>query len=156
MANLVKVFNGNKFEETTFDSLKNDVINTSSFLSQFNNLYIFPGFVDVHVHLREPGFLYKETIKTGTLAAAHGGYTTVCPMPNLNPVPDSLDNLKIELDAIEKDAVIRTIPYGSITKGELGQELADMEEMVAYIVAFSDDGKGVQNDEMMEQAMLKA
>ena len=91
MANLVKVFNGNKFEETTFDSLKNDVINTSAFLSQFNNLYIFPGFVDVHVHLREPGFLYKETIKTGTEAAARGGYTTVCPMPNLNPVPDSLD-----------------------------------------------------------------
>jgi dihydroorotase len=156
MANLVKVFNGNKFEETTFDSLKNDVINTSSFLSQFNNLYIFPGFVDVHVHLREPGFLYKETIKTGTLAAAHGGYTTICPMPNLNPVPDSLDNLKIELDAIEKDAVIRTIPYGSITKGELGQELADMEELSNFVVAFSDDGKGVQNDEMMEQAMLKA
>ncbi len=156
MANLVKVFNGNKFEETTFDSLKNDVINTSSFLSQFNNLYIFPGFVDVHVHLREPGFLYKETIKTGTLAAAHGGYTTICPMPNLNPVPDSLDNLKIELDAIEKDAVVRTIPYGSITKGELGQELADMENMAEFVVAFSDDGKGVQNDEMMEQAMLKA
>jgi len=119
-------------------------------------LYIFPGFVDVHVHLREPGFLYKETIKTGTLAAAHGGYTTVCPMPNLNPVPDSLDNLKIELNAIEKDAIVRTIPYGSITKGEMGQELSEMEDMADYVVAFSDDGRGVQNSDMMEQAMLKA
>lgn len=156
MENLVKVFNGNKFEEVTLESLKNDAINASSFLSQFNNLHIFPGFVDVHVHLREPGFLYKETIKTGTQAAAHGGYTTVCPMPNLNPVPDSFEKLKIQLDAIEKDAVVRTLPYGSITKGELGEELSDMEKISDYVIAFSDDGKGVQNDKIMEQAMLKA
>jgi len=155
MSNIVTIFRNNKFEEITVDSIKNDVIDLS-FLSQFNNLYIFPGFVDVHVHLREPGFLYKETIKTGTLAAAHGGYTTVCPMPNLNPVPDSLDNLKIELNAIEKDAIVRTIPYGSITKGEMGQELSEMEDMADYVVAFSDDGRGVQNSDMMEQAMLKA
>ncbi|MBE5812493.1 MAG: dihydroorotase [Clostridiales bacterium] len=147
MANLVNVFEDKKIKTDSIDL---------SFLSQFNNLYIFPGFVDVHVHLREPGFLYKETIKTGTLASARGGYTTVCPMPNLKPVPDSLDNLQVELDAIKKDAVVRTIPYGSITKGELGQELSEMEKMAEHVVAFSDDGKGVQNNEMMEQAMLKA
>ena len=118
--------------------------------------YLFPGFVDVHVHLREPGFLYKETIATGTRAAAHGGYTAVCPMPNLKPVPDSLENLQPELDAIAKDAVIHVHPYGAITVGEKGKELADLEDMAPYVVAFSDDGKGVQNPEMMKQAMLRA
>ena len=91
-------------------------LNVSSFT-------ILPGFVDVHVHLREPGFSYKETIRTGTLAAAHGGYTAVCAMPNLNPVPDSMETLQMELDAIQKDAVIRVLPYGAITKGEQGGEL---------------------------------
>ncbi len=118
--------------------------------------YLFPGFVDVHVHLREPGFSYKETIATGTQAAAHGGYTAVCPMPNLKPVPDSLENLQPELDAIAKDAVIHVHPYGAITVGEKGKELADLEDMAPYVVAFSDDGKGVQNPEMMKQAMLRA
>ncbi|MDD7288632.1 MAG: dihydroorotase [Clostridiales bacterium] len=118
--------------------------------------YLFPGFVDVHVHLREPGFSYKETIATGTRAAAHGGYTAVCPMPNLKPVPDSLENLQPELDAIAKDAVIHVHPYGAITVGEKGKELADLEDMAPYVVAFSDDGKGVQNPEMMKQAMLRA
>ena len=118
--------------------------------------YLFPGFVDVHVHLREPGFSYKETIATGTRAAAHGGYTAVCPMPNLKPVPDSLENLQPELDAIAKDAVIHVHPYGAITVGEKGKELADLENMAPYVVAFSDDGKGVQNPEMMKQAMLRA
>ena len=118
--------------------------------------YLFPGFVDVHVHLREPGFSYKETIATGTRAAAHGGYTAVCPMPNLKPVPDSLENLQPELDAIAKDAVIHVHPYGAITVGEKGKELADLEAMAPYVVAFSDDGKGVQNPEMMKQAMLRA
>ena len=118
--------------------------------------YLFPGFVDVHVHLREPGFSYKETIATGTRAAAHGGYTAVCPMPNLKPVPDSLENLQPELDAIAKDAVIHVHPYGAITVGEKGKELADLEDMAPDVVSFSDDGKGVQNPEMMKQAMLRA
>mgnify|MGYP002560909761 CR=1 FL=1 len=124
-------------------------LNVSSFT-------ILPGFVDVHVHLREPGFSYKETIRTGTLAAAHGGYTAVCAMPNLNPVPDSMETLQMELDAIQKDAVIRVLPYGAITKGEQGRELADLDAMAPYVVAFSDDGRGVQNPEKMKQAMLRA
>lgn len=118
--------------------------------------YIFPGFADVHVHLREPGFSYKETIKTGTMAAAHGGYTTVCCMPNLNPVPDSREHLDILLDLIKKDAVIRVLPYGSITKDEQGGALSDMEELAKDVIAFSDDGRGVQSDEMMLAAMRKA
>ena len=117
---------------------------------------VFPGFVDVHVHLREPGFSYKETIATGTRAAARGGYTAVCPMPNLKPVPDSLENLRPELDAIEKDAAVRVFPYGAITVGEKGEELADLEGLAPYVVAFSDDGKGVQRDGRMKQAMLRA
>ena len=117
---------------------------------------VFPGFVDVHVHLREPGFSYKETIATGTRAAARGGYTAVCPMPNLKPVPDSLENLKPELDAIEKDGVIHVHPYGAITVGEKGETLADLEAMAPYVVAFSDDGKGVQRDEKMKEAMTRA
>ena len=117
---------------------------------------VFPGFVDVHVHLREPGFSYKETIATGTRAAARGGYTAVCPMPNLKPVPDSLENLKPELDAIEKDGVIHIHPYGAITVGEKGEILADLEAMAPYVVAFSDDGKGVQRDEKMKEAMTRA
>ena len=110
----------------------------------------------VHVHLREPGFSYKETIATGTRAAARGGYTAVCPMPNLKPVPDSLENLKPELDAIEKDGVIHVHPYGAITVGEKGEILADLEAMAPYVVAFSDDGKGVQWDEKMKEAMTRA
>ena len=122
----------------------------------FGNCYIFPGFADVHVHLREPGFSYKETIKTGTLASAHGGYTAVCSMPNLNPVPDSKENLQKQLDIIEKDACIDVYPYGSITVGQNGEELSDMEALCEDVIAFSDDGRGVQRDEMMKEAMLKA
>ena len=117
---------------------------------------ILPGFADVHVHLREPGFSYKETIRTGTLAAAHGGYTAVCPMPNLKPVPDTVEHLEEELQVIRRDAQVRTIPYGAITKGEQGEELSDMEEMAADVCAFSDDGRGVQSAEMMRQAMRRA
>ncbi|MGN0173681.1 MAG: dihydroorotase [Acutalibacteraceae bacterium] len=117
---------------------------------------IFPGLVDVHIHLREPGFLYKETIKSGTLAAAHGGYTTVCSMPNLKPVPDSFENLKVQLDIINKDANVKVIPYASITKGQNGKELSDMNELADYVVAFSDDGRGVQSEEIMLEAMKKA
>lgn len=120
------------------------------------NKFIFPGFVDVHVHLREPGFSYKETIRTGSLAAAAGGYTTVFAMPNLNPVPDSLENLKLQLDLIKENAEIKVLPYGSITVGERGEELSDLEGMAPYVIAFSDDGKGVQEPEMMKSAMEKA
>ena len=119
-------------------------------------LAVFPGFSDVHVHLREPGFLSKETIKTGTLAAARGGYTAVCSMPNLSPCPDTLEHLKVQLDAIERDACIKVVPYGTITERECGEKLSEMEAMAPYVAAFSDDGRGVQNDEMMEAAMLKA
>jgi len=117
---------------------------------------LLPGFADVHVHLREPGFSYKETVATGTLAAARGGYTTVCSMPNLNPTPDSMEHLAPQLSAIAKDAVIEVIPYGTITKGEQGEELADLEVMASYVAGFSDDGRGVQSNDMMRAAMLKA
>ena len=120
------------------------------------SLVLLPGLADVHVHLREPGFSYKETIASGTAAAARGGCTTVCPMPNLNPVPDSLEHLREELDAIRRDARIRVLPYGAITVGEKGQALADLEAMAPYVVAFSDDGHGVQDGEMMRAAMAKA
>ena len=117
---------------------------------------ILPGFADVHVHLREPGFSYKETIRTGTMAAARGGYTAVCPMPNLKPVPDTREHLDEELQIIRRDAQVRTIPDGAITKGEHGEELSDMEDMAADVCAFSDDGRGVQSAEMMRQAMRRA
>ena len=117
---------------------------------------IFPGFCDVHVHLREPGFSYKETIETGTKAAAHGGYTTICPMPNLNPVPDNYEHLKEELDLIEKEALIEALPYGSCTVKEEGKEIASLEEMAPYVCAFSDDGKGIQEETMMEEVMVRA
>ena len=120
------------------------------------SLALFPGFADVHVHLREPGFSYKETIRTGTLAAAHGGYTAVCPMPNLNPAPDSLENLRVQLDIIARDARVHVYPYGTITRNEAGAALSDMEAMAEYVIAFSDDGHGVQSDDMMRAAMKKA
>ena len=115
-----------------------------------------PGLCDVHVHFREPGFSYKETIKSGSLAAAHGGYTDVCTMPNLDPVPDSAVNLRIQLDTIKKDAVINVHPYGAITVGEKGEALSDMDGMAPDVIAFSDDGRGVQREEMMHAAMEKA
>lgn len=121
-----------------------------------NNLYIFPGFADVHVHLREPGFSYKETIATGTAAAAKGGFTLVCTMPNLNPVPDSPENMKIQQDIIDKTALIKVLPYASITKGEKGRELVDFRRLRDKCFAFSDDGKGVQNRQTMEKAMEQA
>ncbi|MBE6036054.1 MAG: dihydroorotase [Clostridiales bacterium] len=116
---------------------------------------IFPGFCDVHVHFREPGFFYKESILTGSQAAAHGGYTAVCTMPNLNPVPDSAEHLKEQTDLIEKDAVIRVYPFGAITVGEKGEVLADLEAMAPAAIGFSDDGRGVQSEDMMRAAMVK-
>ena len=117
---------------------------------------IFPGFCDVHVHFREPGFSYKETIVSGSRASARGGYTAVCTMPNLNPVPDSRENLNQQLQLIEDGACIHVYPYGAITVGEKGEELADLEGMAANVCGFSDDGRGVQSDDMMRQAMLRA
>lgn len=117
---------------------------------------IVPGLCDVHVHFREPGFSYKETIASGSAAAAHGGYTAVCTMPNLEPVPDSAEHLQVQLDAIKRGAAIKVLPYGAITVGEKGEKLADMEAMSDKVCAFSDDGKGVQNDGMMREAMTAA
>ena len=122
----------------------------------FNNAVVLPGLSDVHVHLREPGFLYKETIRTGTEAAAAGGYTSICAMPNLLPVPDCAENLAPELEAIERDALIHVYPYGAITVGQKSEKLADMDSMADSVIAFSDDGKGVKTADMMRRAMRKA
>ena len=117
---------------------------------------VFPGFCDVHVHLREPGFSYKETIASGSYACARGGYTAVCSMPNLKPVPDSVEHLDQQLRLIEESACIHVYPYGAITMGEQGAALADLEGMASDVVGFSDDGRGVQSSEMMKAAMLRA
>ncbi len=119
-------------------------------------LTIFPGFTDVHVHLREPGFSYKETVASGTLAAAKGGYTSVCTMPNLKPCPDSVEHLNAQLDIIKRDAKINVYPFGTITVGQNGQALSDMEGMAKDVIGFSDDGRGVQSEDMMLSAMRKA
>ena len=121
-----------------------------------NRYLVFPGFCDVHVHLREPGFLYKETVRTGTMAAARGGYTAVCSMPNLTPPPDSLECLRPQIDAIVKDAAVEVRPYGTITKRQMGQELSDMEDLAPLVCGFTDDGRGVQSDDRMREAMVRA
>ncbi len=120
------------------------------------NCVVFPGFCDVHVHFREPGFSYKETVRTGSQAAAAGGYTAVCTMPNLLPVPDSLINLYQQLELINKDPIINVYPYGSITVKEEGKILSDLEELAPFVIGFSDDGRGVQDEGMMREAMLRA
>ncbi|MBQ3489599.1 MAG: dihydroorotase [Clostridia bacterium] len=122
----------------------------------FENVAVLPGFCDVHVHFREPGFSYKEDMATGSAAAARGGYTAVCTMPNLNPAPDSKEHLDIQRKAIAEKAKIAVYPYGTITKGELGREFSDMEAMAPYVIGFSDDGKGVQDIGMMKEAMERA
>jgi dihydroorotase len=119
-------------------------------------LTVFPGFCDVHVHFREPGFSYKETIRSGSAAAARGGYTAVCTMPNLNPVPDSAEHMNAQLEIISRDARVRVLPYAAITVGEKGERLSDMEALAPLCAAFSDDGRGVQDEDMMRQAMIKA
>lgn len=144
---------GNPVDITVSGGVSGGVSDT---VFKFNNCAVFPGFIDVHVHLREPGFSYKETIKTGSSACARGGYTTVCSMPNLNPVPDCKENLDVQLDIIKSDAVINVVPYGAITVGQNGEKLSDMEALSPYVCAFSDDGKGVQGEQMMREAMLKA
>ena len=133
-----------------------NLFSPSAICFDLKGLTVFPGFVDVHVHLREPGFFYKETIKSGTAASAAGGYTDVCSMPNLNPCPDTYAHLKEQLDIIEKDAVIKVHPFGTITMGQKGEELSDMEAMSDFVIGFSDDGRGVQSEEIMLSAMKKA
>ena len=146
---------------TAFDSAFADVVGaaiSSDALAVFNSpaYAVVPGFCDVHVHFREPGFSYKETIATGSRASARGGYTAVCTMPNLNPVPDSVEHLKQQLDLIEESACIHVYPYGAITVGEKGEVLADLEGMAPNAIGFSDDGRGVQADAMMREAMIRA
>ena len=123
---------------------------------EFQNCLLLPGLVDVHVHLRDPGFSFKEMMRTGTLAAARGGYTAVCAMPNVSPVPDCAEALGVQLQRIREDAVVRVYPYGAITVGERGEALSDMAALAPDCVAFSDDGRGVQSDERMRSAMLRA
>ena len=141
-------------------SVRASILNRLSFvdLCAFNSseYAVIPGFCDVHVHFREPGFSYKETILSGSLAAARGGYTAVCTMPNLDPVPDSKAHLKEQLDIIRQDGMIRIYPYGAITVGQKGEQLADLKGMAPNAIAFSDDGKGVQSEQLMLSAMQKA
>jgi dihydroorotase len=120
------------------------------------NIVKLPGFCDVHVHFREPGYEYKETMETGILSAMAGGYSDVCTMPNLKPVPDSIENVKCQTSKIPADSLVNIYPYGSITKGQNGEELSDMEAIAPFVIAFSDDGRGVQSDKLMRAAMLKA
>ena len=154
MRNKVQIMNtacNAHFGESVLNFLSNVGIRVSNF-----EYAVFPGFCDVHVHFREPGFSYKETILSGSKCAARGGYTAVCTMPNLKPAPDTAEHLQQQLEIIEKDACIHIYPYGTITMGEQGQELSEMEAMAPDVCGFSDDGRGVQNDEMMLSAMQKA
>ncbi len=158
-----KVYTGGEFVKTdilvdrgVIVALGSNIQGDDATILNFSECVVFPGFVDVHVHFREPGFSYKETIATGSKAAARGGYTAVCTMPNLNPVPDSREHLKEQLDIIDRDAVIKVYPYGSITVGQEGLELSDLEAMSEGAIAFSDDGRGVQSREMMKEAMLRS
>ncbi len=149
--------NYSKLKKVMIDKLSDAVLGNGDFADlDFENCVIFPGFCDVHVHFREPGFSYKETIKSGSLAAAHGGYTAVCTMPNLNPVPDSTENLNEQLKIIERNAAINVYPYGAITVGQKGEILSDMEDIANSAIAFSDDGRGVQSEQLMREAMMKA
>ncbi len=140
--------NGGKLVET--------VSSAAELLFDCDNMCIYPGFVDVHVHLREPGFSYKETVESGTYAAAAGGYTAVCSMPNLTPPPDCMENLQVQLDLIRDQACIRVFPYGTITKRREGAMLSDMDSMALSVAAFSDDGSGIQTPALMREAMIKA
>ncbi len=139
-----------------YDSFHAQTGTSGDCLVDCSEYFIFPGFVDVHVHFRQPGFSYKETIKTGSEAAARGGYTAVCTMPNLNPVPDCLKNLSEQTDIIKRDAQIGVLPFGAITRGENGEELSDMEALAPYVCGFSDDGRGVDNSSLMLEAMQRA
>ena len=143
---------GNSVRVSILDRLSS--VDLCAFNSQ--DYAVFPGFCDVHVHFREPGFSYKESIFSGSLAAAHGGYTAVCTMPNLNPVPDTVPHLKEQLELIKQDGLIHIYPYGSITMEQKGEKLSEMRNMASQVIAFSDDGKGVQGDDLMRAAMKQA
>ena len=158
-----KIYVGGSFERSDLFVTDGRIIPASSMggdavlsAEVLENLVVLPGFCDVHVHFREPGFSYKETIKSGSLAAARGGYTAVCTMPNLSPTPDTKEHLKAQLDIIERDAEINVYPYATITKLQAGIELSDMDELAGDAIAFSDDGRGVQSEELMLAAMKKA
>lgn len=162
----VSVFEKNKFvkKDILIQNGKVSFISSNATISDFHgtsvynlhNCLVLPGLVDVHVHLRVPGYFYKEDMQSGTKAAAHGGYTDICAMPNLNPVPDNAEHLDEQLRLIEEDAIVNVHPYGSITVAQLGEQLADLDAIADKVVAFSDDGRGVQDDEMMKKAMMKA
>ena len=144
------------FDGASLNILDHGIVDTDIFdFHIFNNCYILPGFCDVHVHFREPGYLYKEDIASGSAAAARGGYTAACTMPNLDPTPDSRENLAIQLDAIKEKARIAVFPFGTITVGEKGEKLSDIEGIAGDVVGFSDDGRGVQSEEMMLDAMRR-
>ena len=149
--NLINIDRNSDLGVSVSSVLSNDGIRALN----FPKYAVFPGFCDVHVHFREPGFSYKETIRSGAYASARGGYTAVCTMPNLNPVPDSVEHLAQQLQLIEDGACIHVYPYGAITVGEQGQVLADLNGMAPNVVAFSDDGRGVQDERMMREAMQK-
>ncbi len=149
------VYEGGRFVKRDL-TVSVDDASVSSHTFDLSGKYIFPGFADVHVHLREPGFSYKETVKSGTMAGAAGGYTALMSMPNLKPTPDSLPRLKEQLDLIRSGAVIAVSPYGTITVGEMGETIADLEGLAPYVGGFSDDGRGVQDEGMMREAMLRA
>ena len=138
------------------DSIQTSISTFDFSAIDFSRCVVLPGFCDVHVHLREPGFSYKETIASGSLASARGGYTAVCSMPNLNPVPDSVEHLKVQQDIIDDSACIHVYPFASITVGQKGEVLSDLDGMAPNTIGFSDDGKGVQSTELMRNAMLKA
>ena len=149
-----KVWTGGTFQDECFH-FSDATVSSDSVISG-HEVFIFPGFCDVHVHFRQPGFSYKETIASGSRAAARGGYTDVCAMPNLNPVPDSPEHLRMEQELIDRDAVIGVHPYGAITLEEKGETLVDMPALAPNICAFSDDGRGVQSADMMRAAMTQA
>lgn len=127
-----------------------------SFDNSSDNIYVFPAFCDVHVHFREPGFSYKETIYSGSRSAARGGYSDVCTMPNLDPVPDCYESIMEQRKIIERDAAVNVHPYASVTVGEKGEKLSDFDALSPLCIAFSDDGRGVQSEDMMRAAMIKA
>lgn len=155
-----KIFKNGNFSQETLAVKDGRIIsffNDESFAeSDFTDCIIVPGFADVHVHFREPGFFYKESILTGSQSAARGGYTVVCSMPNLNPPPDNIENLMQELEIIKRDAIIDVVPYGCITAGRQGKKVADLRAIAPYVAAFSDDGSGVDDKEVVRQAMLEA
>ena len=153
-----KVFSGGSFASADLSLIDGVFASPTddALVSDISSLTVFPGFADVHVHFREPGFSYKETIRTGSAAAARGGYTDVCTMPNLDPAPDSPEHLARQEALIARDACVHVHPYGTITRGEQGRELSDMDALAGRVVAFSDDGRGVQDEDRMREAMRKA